>query len=279
MYNLLVGFREGTAWSSRVVEGTSDAIKSYISPAGSVDPSRLIDLPTLFMPELDSGSRQIARVGHVEDLTRVGDTYTYRFVPATGIREFSTDRIKLAAADLDIDLWEFTRTHWAIKNVDLHRVLNEALIGVRLSPRVFKFPTGIPQDPNRVSVMMPFSPDFDPMYEAIRAAAADAGMVCDRADNIWMSDRIMEDVIRLLWTARVVIADLTGRNPNVLYEAGIAHSLGRDTIQIAQSEDDIPFNLRGLRSVEYTSSPEGLHTLRTLLATRLRDLTSPDRQA
>lgn len=273
MYNLLIGFGEGTAWGGRVVEYTDDAIKSYIAPGGVVDPSRLVNLPTLVLPELgDSTSRQVARIGHIENLARTGTDYTYRFVPNAEIGEIATDRIEAEAEALNIDAWEFNRTHWAVKNVDLHRVLGESVTGARLTPRVFNFPTDLPRDPKLVAVMMPFDGAFSPVYEAIRTAVADVGLECKRADDIWVSDHVMEDVISLLWGARVVIADLTGKNPNVLYEAGIAHSLGRDTIQIAQSADDIPFDLRGLRSVEYTPSAAGLNSLGAQIGARLGNL-------
>lgn len=275
MYNLLIGLRGGPARAERVVEYTDDGVMSYIAPAGKVDPARLVNLPTLVMPELgDSSSRQVARIGHIENLAFTGADYTYRFVPNPDIGEISTSRIEAAAGALDIKVggWEFTRTHWAVKDVDLYRVLRESIAGVRLAPRVFRFPAEISHDPTLVAVMMPFHDSFDPVYEAIRTAVTGAGLVCQRADDIWISDHVMEDVIRLLWSARVVIADLTDKNPNVLYEAGIAHSLGRDTIQIAQSALDIPFDLRALRSIEYATSVEGLADLGGQLASRLGNL-------
>lgn len=273
MYNLLIGFAEGTAWGGRVVEYTKDAVESYVAPSGKVDPARLVNLPTMVMPELgDSTSRQIARVGHIEDLTRNGADYTFRFVANVDIGEIATDRIEAAAEALNIDDWEFNRTHWAVKDVDLYRVIGESITGARPTPRVFKFPTELPRDPYLVAVMMPFGKAFAPVYESIRTAVAEAGMVCRRADDIWISDHVMEDVIRLLWEARVVIADLSDKNPNVLYEAGIAHSLGRDTIQIAQSAGDIPFDLRGLRSVEYEASETGLVDLVSQISVRLSNL-------
>lgn len=273
MYNLLIGFAEGTAWGGRVVEYTDDAVKSYIAPSGAVDPARLVNLPTMVMPELgDSTSRQVARIGHIEDLVRSGTDYTFRFVPNVDLGEIATDRIEAAAEALNIDDWEFNRTHWAVKDVDLHRVLSESITGARLTPRVFKFPTELARDSNLVAVMMPFGNAFAPVYESIRSAVADVGLVCRRADDIWISDHVMEDVIRLLWEARVVIADLSGKNSNVLYEAGIAHSLGRDTIQIAQSAEDIPFDLRGLRSVEYEASETGLSNLAGQISARLSNL-------
>ena len=273
MYNLLIGFADGTASADRIGEYTSDAVKAYVAPGGTVDPRRLLNLPTLVMPELgDSNSRQVARVGHIEDLVLKGRDYTYRFIPDPEVGLISTDRIKESADELDIGKWEFQRTHWAVKEVDLRHVLSGSISGIRLAPRVFKFPIELPRDPDLVAVMMPFGAEFDPVYEVIRTAATTAGLVCQRADDIWVSDHVMDDVIRLLWTARVVIADLSGKNPNVLYEAGIAHSLGRDTIQIAQSADDIPFDLRALRSVEYKPSAEGLQTLGTQLAGRLSSM-------
>lgn len=275
MYNLLIGLHDGTARAERVGEFTNAEVMSYVAPLGTVVPSRLLRLPTLMMPELgDSTSRQVARIGHIEDLTLTGTDYTYRFVPNPDIGEIATGRIEASAQALNINVrgWEFTRTHWAVKDVDLYRVLRESIAGARLTPRVFRFPMEVPPDPLLVAVMMPFDSAFVPVYECIRSAVERVGLVCQRADDIWVSDHVMDDVIRLLWSARVVIADLTGKNPNVLYEAGIAHSLGRDTVQIAQSALDIPFDLRALRSVEYTPSVDGLTDLSSALAARLGNL-------
>jgi hypothetical protein len=129
--------------------------------------------------------------------------------------------------------------------------------------------------------MMPFSPGFSDVYEALKEVAAEAGMTCHRADDIWINEHIMDDVINLLWRARLVIADLSGKNPNVFYETGIAHTLGREVIQIAQSMDDVPFDLRSIRTVRYLSNGEGLARLRNDLAPRLNQIAqrSKDRLA
>jgi hypothetical protein len=70
----------------------------------------------------------------------------------------------------------------------------------------------------------------------------------------------------------VVICNCTGRNPNVFYEIGIAHTLGREVILITQIEGDIPFDLRHLRYVRYLNNGEGLNTLSARLQPRLSDL-------
>lgn len=288
MYNLLVGFPDGVALGSRVVEHTEAAVLQYIAPTSGetftgsasprlVDPARLVNLPTLVMPETgDRDSRQIARVGHIENLTRSGSNYTFRFVANPAIPEIGTQRMEAEAAFLGINEWEFHRTHWAVKDVDLYRVLHERIIGVRPTPQVFQLPYAQPREPDLVAVMMPFSPQFTPVYQALREAVESMGLRCFRADDIWENHNIMDDVLSLIWRARIVIADLSDKNPNVFYEAGIAHTLGRDVIQIAQSMDDVPFDLRAVRTLTYLNNGEGrlglksgvVGRMETLLATR-----------
>lgn len=70
---------------------------------------------------------------------------------------------------------------------------------------------------NECFVLMPFGSKFDPIYEEVlRPAIEDVGLVPARADQIYGSKRIMRDVWNGICTARIVIAELTGRNPNVL---------------------------------------------------------------
>lgn len=272
MYNLLVGFPDGEAYPERVVEYTDDVIKAYIAPAGRVETSRLINLPTLVMPETRSGERQVARVGHMESLALSGRSYRFRFAPNTGIPEIPLARVEAAAVHLGISEWEFRRTHWAVKDVDLYRVLHETVMDARSEPKVFRLPVDRPREPDLVAVMMPFAERFGPVYDTLRQAATDAGLNCYRADDIWENDPIMADVVSLIWRARVVIADFTGRNSNVFYETGIAHSLGRDVVLITQSKDDVPFDLTSLRFIHYLNNGEGLQTLRRQTADRLRSL-------
>jgi len=275
MYNLLVGFIDGEASASRMLEYTEDAVRQYVAPSGALDPSRLTNLPTLVMPELqDSRSRQVAHVGHVEGLTLVGRDYRFRFVPNSAVPAIASDRIEKVSRLLQIDDWEFSRTHWAIKNIDLYRVLHESVFDQALTPQVFRLPVEVATEQDLVAVMMPFDARFANVYATLQQAVAESGMRCYRADDIWLNNHIMDDVISLIWRARVVIADLSSKNPNVLYETGIAHTLGRKVIQIAQSMDDIPFDLRAIRSVTYLPNGEGLERLKAQLVERLKYLTT-----
>ncbi len=271
MYNLIVGFSGDTASASRLLEYTSIAIKEYVAPGGHLDPARLLNLPTLVMPEVGSDSRQVARVGHIEHLTlTTGRDYRFRFVATPGVPEIRLDAVEAEASALGIDRWEFQRTHWAVKDVDLHRVLHASLAPTP-TPTVFKLPREAHQE-DLVAVMMPFDARYMDVYLALQEAVEAAGLRCQRVDDIWINPGIMDDVASLIWRARVVISDLSGKNPNVFYETGIAHALGREVLPITQSADDVPFDLRHLRYVNYLPNNEGLQGLKTQITRRLQDM-------
>jgi hypothetical protein len=59
--------------------------------------------------------------------------------------------------------------------------------------------------------------------------------------DIWLSIR----------KARLVVAELSGRNPNVMYEIGLAHAIGKPIVFLTRNENDVPFDLRALRYVYY----------------------------
>ena len=98
-------------------------------------------------------------------------------------------------------------------------------------------------------------------------------MRCLRADDIWREHAIMDEVVKLIAEARVVVADVTGRNANVFYELGIAHSLNKDVVMVTQANDDIPFDVRHLRYLHYYPNGEGLADLQNRLSERLSTLT------
>lgn len=70
-----------------------------------------------------------------------------------------------------------------------------------------------------------------------------------RADNITSLGSINHDIIHHLYKSDLVIADLTGTNPNVMYEIGIRHAFNRPIIQIAQSGQKLPFDLGTERTI------------------------------
>ena len=116
----------------------------------------------------------------------------------------------------------------------------------RQKPKVFILPDHEKIVESLVSLMMPFEKSFDGVLQAVSEVCAQKHFTCRRADNFWEQDLILQDIVTLIDKSRIVICDCTGRNPNVFYEIGIAHTLGRDVILITQNNEDVPFDLRHL---------------------------------
>ena len=176
------------------------------------------------------------------------------------------------ASDLDIADFQFSRTHWSVKDADLYRAPLRNSQPRRPRPKVFQLAEFENIEPSLVSAMMPFHPNFDAVYATLQGLATSVGLRCRRADDIWENPAVIQDVVTLIDRSSVVICDCTGRNPNVFYEIGIAHALGRDVILITQAEADIPFDLRHLRYVQYLNNGEGLRALSGRLQPRSSDL-------
>lgn len=105
---------------------------------------------------------------------------------------------------------------------------------------------------NSCFVVMPFLPLFEAEYErVIKPAVEEAGLVCVRGDEIYTRQAIVQDIWQSVRKARLVVAELSGRNPNVMYEIGLAHAIGKPIILLTRSEEDVPFDLRALRYIYY----------------------------
>jgi CheY-like chemotaxis protein len=117
-----------------------------------------------------------------------------------------------------------------------------------------------------VFVLMPFSSKLKPIYENhIKPTVSELMLRIGRADDFFFAGPIMKDIWSAIHAARIIVADCTGRNPNVFYEIGLAHAIGRDTILIAQSIDDVPFDLRHLRIIVYEYTPPGMDAFENAL--------------
>jgi hypothetical protein len=142
---------------------------------------------------------------------------------------------------------------------------------ITFAPTVFSVPEVDVQD-KFVAVMMPFSAEFDTVYDAIKKACKDSGVLCYRTDDIWAASEVMQDIFNLIFSSYIVLVDFTGRNSNVLYETGIAHTLGKTVVPITQSLDDIPFDLKPHRALKYLSNNEGLEALSKSLSKRINTI-------
>jgi hypothetical protein len=277
MFQFLVSYggwpEAGRASAFRLLRGSDDAVVARFKPGGNLDLDSISRLPAMFMSEEKGEGEQCARIGHVRRIRpEPKNGYLIDYTFDRDFASISMAQMHELAVDLGIARWEFTESHWAIKDADLFEAVLRNGAARRPVPKVFDLIEG-PVNHQLVAVMMPFDARYSGTYVALQSAASNIGMTCRRADDIWVHDHVLQDIIHLLCAARVVVADVTGRNPNVFYEAGIAHALGRDVILITQQAEDVPFDLRHLRYVTYLPNTEGLAKLAEDVRARLVTLT------
>lgn len=257
---------------SRVFEYTNKSISDRFKPDGVLDLQKVLDVPAIFASEVDGSGAQSAKVGYITRVRDAGKSIRIDYSIDPGIPPITIDTLKKLSTELEIEEFEFFRTHWAVKDVDLFEMLLREHLSSTPRPMVFTLDPPGEIDDHLVSIMMPLHSGFDGVFETLRHTAEGLGLKCLRADDIWEHDAIVQDIVSLICRSRVVVCDCTGRNANVFYEIGIAHTLGKQVILITQQEQDIPFDLRHLRYAVYLNNSEGLQDLAMQLKSRLETI-------
>jgi hypothetical protein len=120
-------------------------------------------------------------------------------------------------------------------------------------------------------VIMPFNTPLDEVYnDAIKPAVENLGMKCIRQDEVDSTGSIVKGIVESIANAKLIIADLTLKNPNVFFELGIANSLGNNTIVIAQKKEDVPFDVNSYHVIFYSDTISGGKKLMEKLTSRIK---------
>lgn len=122
--------------------------------------------------------------------------------------------------------------------------------------------------------IMPFGGWFDDYYTTIYCPAIEnAGLKPCRADDLYRPSTIVHDIWSYTKRAKLILADLTGKNANVFYELGLAHALAKPAILVVENMDDVPFDLRALRIIEYDkNAPNWGDVLKDKIETSIREV-------
>lgn len=279
-YNIIIGYFDGSG-TSIVSSGRfympQDILPEYQgqNPAAGALRTFCINIPTLFTPEISYNEVPIARIGWITNIVRSGRDYQLTYRLPSGIVGLPADRMAEVLGLSNFPrrgIGDMQHSHWTIKEGDLLQTFCQAGLLESAQPSIFAMPN-IPAQSNLVSVMMPFNDALVAVHEAIRTACTHLGLECLRADDIWEHSTVIQDIYSLIYRSKIVVCDFSGKNPNVFYEAGIAHSLGREVIPIVQHPDDIPFDLRHHRYIHYLNNAEGLQQLIREITPRLETLT------
>lgn len=95
-----------------------------------------------------------------------------------------------------------------------------------------------------VFVLTPFNEYAYPAFRAIQKTVADFGMKAYRGDEEFIEGEILPEIVKSIISARIIIANITGRNPNVFYELGIAHMLDKPVIIVSEVGNSVNFDIR-----------------------------------
>lgn len=207
-------------------------------------------------------SRQIG-IGSVNAFGSIVDLLRSRNLIERGVivsHSGFTRSARDAANQYGIDLVEFA---------DLERQASgrESEVAAIESELAFKSEIIVERLPIRAFVVIPFSKEYDDLYVlGIRDVAESLGIVAERADEIQHNDSIPELIRERIKRSDVIIAETTAHNPNVFYEVGLAHGMGRPTVLICKDASSIPFDLAAINHVVYRS----ISDLKNLLTLRLK---------
>ena len=253
-FNLIIRTDESEPMiDSRMFEYTDREIKRLFVQDDEPDLNALCELPTIMVKEFGPhAGEQIARIGYVDFPSMCPKINN----PILCFPSNLLIEKHILPKDAS---WGGEHTGWSVIEGDPFKMLFgdgvPDTVGMGSCPIV---------NEGQVAVMMPFSNDHsvDPVYKAIREGVEAAGKSAKRVDEIMTATKVPDDVKELIRTSSAVVIDLTGLNPNVVYELGFADGLGKKAILIQEGKvSGLPFDFAASRVFAYERNQVGLQDL------------------
>lgn len=260
----------GSISTDRIYIKPEEAPGNAFLSNGKLDIDKVSRVPALLVSETGGRGSQFARIAYITSLAQGPRDTSIQYAVDSSIAPISNEELETYTDHFGIGKPNLTHTHWQVCNADIFKIFLHNQNKRAIGPKVFSVESIYKQESDLVSVMMPFGAEFNSVLSALQSATSALGLRCVRADDIWEHHTIVQDIVNLIAKARVVVCDCSGKNANVFYEIGIAHSLGKEVLLIAQSENDVPFDLLHLRYIRYLPNNEGLEALSAAVQSRLR---------
>ncbi len=150
------------------------------------------------------------------------------------------NNIQLCSANIPIKLNPVEFEIWSTGEFEIYNIIKHSS-----KPRAF--------------VVMQFSQEYNELYEeVIRPVTEKYGYECIRADEYYTGTPILNDIIKSIKDSSIVIAEITPDNPNVFYEIGYSHAIGKPTILLCDKiREKLPFDISGFRTLFYENTIAG----------------------
>lgn len=120
-------------------------------------------------------------------------------------------------------------------------------------------------DHKSVFVLTPFSDDGTKTFNIIKNICGEVDIKCSRGDEVNRQGNILSHIVLSILQSNIIIANINGRNPNVFYELGICHTLGKPVIIISNIKDNPPFDINAKNIIFYKDSNDLQFQLRSEL--------------
>lgn len=106
---------------------------------------------------------------------------------------------------------------------------------------------------------MPYDESFDDVFRyPMRGAASDNGLTARRVDQDEFRGDVVDKIKGLIKSSAILVADMSGSNPNVMYEVGYADGLGIPVIPICSTPlDKLPFDVAQQNTILYSVGQTG----------------------
>jgi hypothetical protein len=100
---------------------------------------------------------------------------------------------------------------------------------------------------------MPFRPELNYFFLFLQTYLHDKhGLHVERGDHQYLTKPLMEKVREQVVASDVILGDITGSNPNVFYELGIAFTIGKPVIFLTQDPpENAPVDIRQFQFIHY----------------------------
>ena len=176
--------------------------------------------------------------------------------------EETADGRKPVGAIKETGLSSTIRDAFGGMNLDEVAMISRHAQGMAVAP-VFGRPQPLPADQQAdVFVLMPFTTKLELIYSRhMKKMAQGLGLRMLRADEIFSPKPFMEKVWDGICSAQLIVADCTEENPNVFYEIGMAHTVGKKVVLITRSDKDVPSDIKHFDYLHYDYDPEGVEAL------------------
>ena len=125
----------------------------------------------------------------------------------------------------------------------------------------------------RCSFLCPFSEPFNSIYKNhVKITVESQNHTIFRVDEIFGEDPILDKIWYYICSSELVLVDVTGRNPNVMYVLGMAHTIGKPILIISQRIEDVPFDMRHYQYIIYEYTERGCKELEEKIIGMLKSL-------